>query len=114
MTTQTTTAPAPLDSKRIGPALTRYRALAWITGIWLLVLTGSVIAKYGFGVHSPFWIGAVHGWCYFAYLIVTLDLAVKVRWPLTRTGLTLLAGTVPFLSFYFEHRNTGELKQRMA
>ena len=27
----------------------------------------------------------VHGWVYFAYLLATFNLAVKVRWPLPKT-----------------------------
>ena len=65
-------------------------------------------------MHPPSWIAVVHGWVYFAYLIVTADLAVKVRWPIARTVGTLLAGTVPFLSFYVEHRNAKQVKQEFS
>ena len=120
MTTSSETDPAATPaadrphSVKVGPALLRYRVLAWTTGVWLLVLTGDVVVKYGFGVHTPSWIAVVHGWVYFAYLIVTADLAVKVRWPIRRTIGTLLAGTVPFLSFYVEHRNATQVKRDFA
>ncbi|MFD6225184.1 DUF3817 domain-containing protein [Nocardia asteroides] len=97
---------------KIGPALQRYRVLAWVTGLWLLLLTGEMIAKYGFGVDTPSWIAVVHGWVYFAYLLVTADLAVKVRWPIGRTVGTLIAGTIPLLSFFVEHRNAKDVKQQ--
>ncbi|KQU29381.1 MULTISPECIES: DUF3817 domain-containing protein [unclassified Rhodococcus (in: high G+C Gram-positive bacteria)] len=104
----------PTD-RRIEPALLRYRVLAYATGVWLLVLTAEMVAKYIFGVENlPGWIAIVHGWVYFAYLIVTLDLAVKVRWPVGRTIGTLLAGTVPFLSFVIEHRRTQQVKRDFA
>ncbi|MEU4316991.1 DUF3817 domain-containing protein [Nocardia sp. NPDC024068] len=110
-----TTAPeapaGPTGDRRIAGALLRYRVLAWITGLWLLFLTAEMIAKYGFGVDTPSWIAVVHGWAYFIYLILTADLAVKVRWPIQRTIGTLLAGTVPLLSFFVEHRNTKQVKQ---
>ena len=76
-TDENTTAPsldqaAPAgDAAKIRPALQRYRVLAWVTGLWLLLLTGEMIAKYGFGVDTPSWIAVVHGWVYFAYLLVT-------------------------------------------
>ncbi|NMM87523.1 hypothetical protein B2J88_24745 [Rhodococcus sp. SRB_17] len=96
---------------KVRSALLRYRVLAYATGIWLLVLTAEVVAKYIFGVENlPTWIAVVHGWVYFVYLIVTLDLAVKVRWPAMRTVGTLLAGTIPFLSFYVEHKRTVQVK----
>ena len=109
-----TTGGRPTD-QRIKPALLRYRILAYATGVWLLVLTAEMVAKYIFSVENlPGWIAIVHGWVYFAYLIVTLDLAVKVRWPVGRTIGTLLAGTVPFLSFVIEHRRTQQVKQDFA
>jgi integral membrane protein len=105
---------SPANAAKIRPALLRYRTLAWTTGLWLLLLTAEVIAKYGFGVHTPNWIAVVHGWVYFVYLIVTADLAVKVRWPIPRTIGTLLAGTIPLLSFFVEHVNAKQVKHTLA
>ncbi len=108
-------APARTKDSRVAPALLRYRVLAYATGLWLLVLTAEMVAKYGFGVQDlPGWIAVVHGWVYFVYLLVTLDLAVKLRWPVGRTVGTLLAGTVPFLSFVIEHRRTQQVKRDFA
>ncbi|MDJ0360633.1 DUF3817 domain-containing protein [Rhodococcus sp. H29-C3] len=99
-------------TKKIASALLRYRVLAYATGIWLLVLTVEVVAKYIFGVENlPTWIAVVHGWVYLVYLILTVDLAIKVRWPALRTIGTLLAGTVPFLSFFVEHWRTTQVKR---
>lgn len=119
MTTDPTTStetgrPAGGDPRtaRIRSALLRYRVLAYATGIWLLVLTAEMIAKYILHVENvPNWIAVVHGWVYFVYLLVTLDLAVKVRWPIGRTIGTLLAGTIPFLSFYVEHKRTQQVRR---
>ncbi|MFC9877937.1 DUF3817 domain-containing protein [Nocardia salmonicida] len=124
MTDNNTTAPS-LDEDTVAPAgsaptakiasaLQRYRVLAWVTGLWLLLLTVEMIAKYGFGVDTPSWIAVVHGWVYFAYLLVTADLAVKVRWPIGRTVGTLIAGTIPLLSFFVEHRNAKDIKQQYS
>lgn len=105
---------APLTAEaqqKIRPALLRYRVLAYATGIWLLVLVVEMVAKYGFDNDSlPSWIPVVHGWVYLVYLILTIDLAIKVRWPALRTIGTLLAGTVPFLSFFIEHKRTKQVK----
>ncbi|CAM4480946.1 DUF3817 domain-containing protein [Nocardia ninae] len=109
--TERTLAPARTGAAKIKSALLRYRTLAWITGLWLLLLTGEMIAKYGFDVHTPSWIAVVHGWVYFVYLLVTADLAVKVRWPVLRTVGTLLAGTIPLLSFVVEHINAKKVKE---
>ncbi|MFF3227924.1 DUF3817 domain-containing protein [Nocardia suismassiliense] len=115
--TKRTLAPARTggtDTAKIKSALLRYRTLAWITGLWLLLLTGEMIAKYGFDVHTPSWIAVVHGWVYFVYLLVTADLAVKVRWPVLRTVGTLLAGTIPLLSFVVEHVNAKKVKEEFG
>jgi integral membrane protein len=113
-TTQAATPATPIagaTAAKVEPALLRYRVLAWTTGLWLLLLTGEMIAKYGFDVHTPSWIAVVHGWVYFVYLLVTADLAVKVRWPVPRAIGTLLAGTIPLLSFFVEHVNAKQVKQ---
>ncbi|NLG55507.1 MAG: DUF3817 domain-containing protein [Rhodococcus sp.] len=102
----------PEKRKAIKGSLLRYRVLAYATGVWLLVLTAEMIAKYVFKVQDlPGFIAIVHGWVYFVYLLLTLDLAVKVRWPIGRTVGTLLAGTVPFLSFFVEHKRTQQVKR---
>ncbi|TSD93352.1 DUF3817 domain-containing protein [Skermania sp. ID1734] len=106
VSTETTT-----DPKRIASTLLRYRVLAWTTGLWLLVLTSELIARYGFAVENFKWVEPVHGWVYFVYFILTIDLAVKVRWPIMRTIATLIAGTIPFLSFFAEHSRTAQVKR---
>lgn len=117
-TTATTSAPT-LSRAKVGPALLRYRVLAWITGVCLLALCTHLIVNYGFHGHLPNWIPVLHGWVYVVYVLLTFDLAVKARWLGTRDGqirtvLTLLAGMIPFLSFYLEHRNAEELKSRLV
>lgn len=98
-------------TQKISSALLRYRVLAYATGIWLLVLVTEMVAKYIFKVENvPNWIAVVHGWVYLVYLVLTVDLAIKVRWPAARTIGTLLAGTIPFLSFYVEHKRTKQVK----
>ncbi|WP_040525863.1 DUF3817 domain-containing protein [Gordonia effusa] len=106
--------PATTPVEKVRGALLRYRALAWITGVWLLLLVVEMIAKYGFDVDGFGWVGVVHGWIYFAYLIFTVDLAIKVRWPVGKTVVTAIAGTIPFLSFYFEHIRTKDVKEQFG
>jgi integral membrane protein len=40
------------------------------------------------------------------YLAATFDLSRRADWPLKRMLLVMLAGTVPFVSFYAERRVT--------
>ena len=40
---------ATASPDKIRSALLRYRVMAWITGLWLLLLVVELVAKYGFG-----------------------------------------------------------------
>jgi len=92
-------------------ALLRYRIIAWIVGVFLLVLTVGVVLRY------TDWLGyqtavvsrtvsPIHGFGYMLYLAACLDLAVRRRWSLVRTLLIMLAGTVPLMSFIAERAVT--------
>jgi integral membrane protein len=95
-------------------ALLRYRVLAWITGLWLLLLVAELTLKYGFDVDALDFVPIVHGWVYFVYLIMAVDLAIKVRWSAGKIIWTALAGTIPFLSFVVEHQRTKEVKAQFG
>ena len=53
-----------------------------------------------------------HGWLYVIYLIVGVDLAFRVRYSVPRTLLILIAGTVPFASFFAEAAVHRDLERR--
>ena len=115
-----TTAPPPEaptteeTRRRVRGALLRYRVLAWVTGIWLLLLVAEMVAKYILKLEMPSWTMAIppaHGFVYLVYLLLTLDLAIKARWRVPVTLVTLIAGTIPFLSFYVEHLRTREVRE---
>jgi integral membrane protein len=90
-------------------ALIRFRVLAYIVGVLLLVLVCVAMPlKYLAG--KPLLVeivGPTHGLLYMVYLAMSFDLAVRARWSLTRTVLVLLAGTVPGMSFVAERKATG-------
>jgi len=87
-------------------ALTRFRVMAYLVGLMLLVLVGVAMPlKYLAGrPHVGDLVAPVHGFLYIVYVLATLDLAFRCRWSLLRTGLVLLAGAVPFLSFVIERK----------
>ncbi|HSV67939.1 MAG TPA: DUF3817 domain-containing protein [Mycobacteriales bacterium] len=96
-------------------ALTRYRVIAYVVGVALLVLTAGVVVKYaGHNDTVVQVVGPIHGFLYIVYLALAYDLARRAGWPLGRTVLVLLAGTVPFLTFVAEHQVTKELRARAA
>ncbi len=88
-------------------ALLRFRVIAWITGVFLIVLTIGVVLRYTdwLGVTTDVVsrsVSPVHGFGYLLYVAACLDLAVRRRWSLVRTVLIMIAGTVPFMSFVAE------------
>ena len=86
--------------------LKRYRIMAFTTGVVLILGTIALIMKVS-GVHHMepgtglLWVA--HGWLYLIYVIVTAMLGVRLRWPLPRFALVMLAGTIPTMSFVAEH-----------
>lgn len=91
-------------------ALTRYRVMAYVVGVLLLLLVFvHVPLKYIWHIETP--IAIFHGWMYMIYLVTVVDLAMRCRWQIfPRTFLIALAGTVPFFSFYAEHKATAWAK----
>ncbi|GAA0797312.1 DUF3817 domain-containing protein [Spirilliplanes yamanashiensis] len=85
-------------------ALTRYRVIAWIVGVVLiaLVVVGMPMKYLGDNDVVVATIGPGHGFLYMLYLVASWDLSRRAGWPLQRMLLVMLAGTIPFLSFYCE------------
>lgn len=97
--------------ERIRTALLGYRVMAWTTGIWLIALCYELVVHYIVKVaNPPTWIGVVHGWVYFTYVLAAFNLAVKVRWPMPKTIGVLLAGTIPLVGIIVEHYQTRNVK----
>jgi len=105
----------PMDQTPVGQvpprlhgALLRYRVLAYTVGVGLVVLVcvGVPLQIWGDNDLVVAIVGTAHGWLYMVYVVLTFDLARRARWPIGRTIAVILAGTVPFLSFYAERRST--------
>ncbi|MFD9126916.1 DUF3817 domain-containing protein [Kitasatospora sp. NPDC059571] len=98
--------------------LTRYRALAYTTGVLLILLTLGVIAKYVLGVAgaSGFTtaVGIAHGWLFVVYLVFAFDLGTKAKWPIGKLAWVLVAGTIPTAAFFVERGVTREITPLIA
>lgn len=107
----TSATPQPPVTPAVRSALTRFRVIAYIVGVMLLLLLFVAMPlKYLADDASAMdVIGPLHGFLYVVYLLATFDLFRRVRWSFVRLVLTALAGTIPFLSFYAERRTTHEL-----
>ncbi|MDG4820373.1 DUF3817 domain-containing protein [Asanoa sp. WMMD1127] len=87
-------------------ALTRYRIIAYIVGVVLIVLVviGMPLKYIGDNATVVETVGPAHGFLYMIYLIAVFDLGRRARWPIGRMLLVMLAGTIPFVSFYAERK----------
>jgi integral membrane protein len=102
------------DPDAAARALVFFRVMAFIVGIGLLLLVAEVILKYGFDNGALDWWPQPHGFVYLVYIGATANLGFKVGWSLTRMVLVMLAGVVPFLSFWAEHRVAREVRARLT
>lgn len=112
-----------MDTKKVKAALLRYRVMAYIVGVLLVVLICvGMPLKYlaydpnlnALGGTINMVLGIGHGWLYMALLITAIDLGRRVRWTWKRLLLIALAGTVPFLSFVAERSATKDVQQKLA
>lgn len=119
--------------------LTPYRVMATVVGVLLivLILIGVPLANFdgssmwgifpstpelttpGSSAHDlGEWIthtlGVAHGWLYMIFLLFAFMLSRRAEWSPGFTVVTLLAGTVPILSFWAEHRATRDVRHRLA
>lgn len=96
--------------------LTRYRVMACITACTLLVFTGFIVVKYGFGRGEDLTlvVSQVHGLFFLLYVVFAFDLGQKAKWPLGRLLWVLVAGCVPFAAFFVERRVAAETAPLLA
>lgn len=100
-------------------ALRRYRVMALVTGVMLLVLCVELLLKYVVGVGDDVmrwvaWVPFAHGWIYVVYLVTVLDLWSTMRWRLGRLVTMVLAGVVPVMSFVVERAVHRDGVERLA
>ncbi len=112
MAAESTTHASRTLPPKVQGALTRYRVLAYAVGVMLLVLVlVAVPLRYAAGIPEVSKVvSPIHGFLYIVYLVAAFDLALKARWTARGTVLVLLAGVVPFLSFWAERRVTSRVR----
>ena len=84
-------------------AVLRYRVMAYVTGVVLIVLcfVGIPLQVAGYPAVAND-VGVLHGILYIIYLVVAWILARKLRLATKPTVLMLLAGTIPVMTFIVE------------
>jgi integral membrane protein len=96
--------------------LKAYRALAYITGVGLILLCAFCVSWYGFGVGSSgvMIVGTIHGWAFMAYAATAFTLGMKLKWSNRKLIAILLAGTIPTCSFIAERRVMRDIEAQIA
>jgi integral membrane protein len=96
-----------------------YRVLALVVGLLLVTLTVGMVLKYGltegtdlqtFGDSLTGVVALMHGWIYIVYVVVAFLLSRRAGWSLGFLALMLVAGLVPFLIFWVEHKVVADLR----
>ncbi|MDP4746520.1 MAG: DUF3817 domain-containing protein [Candidatus Nanopelagicales bacterium] len=84
-------------------ALARFKFIAYLAGVILILFTIEIIIKYTLGPEIP-WFAQLHGIVYMIYVVIAFDISRRAKLSLSQTLLVLLAGTVPVMSFIAEKR----------
>jgi integral membrane protein len=96
-------------------ALLRYRVMAFVVGVTLLLFCLALVLKYVTkSIESDSVVAIAHGWLFMVFVLLGLDLGFRMRWSLGRLALMTLSGMVPFLSFYAEHKVTGWVRAELG
>ena len=108
-----------------------YKVLATVVGISIIILilialplnelhrvnaawfpVGSAAQRFGDGINI--YLGTAHGFIYMLFLLVAFLLSRMARWPIVFTAVTLLCGTIPFLSFWAEKRAVRDVETKLG
>ena len=103
------------NPETVRKALTPFKVMAFIVGVGLLVLVLEMLLKYGPWKNDVLaWWAMPHGFLSMIYLVATFNLGTAARWPLSKIIKVMLAGIVPFLSFWVERKVAHEVDGRLA
>lgn len=85
-------------------AVLRYRVMAFITGVLIIVVVfaGIPLQIWGHNTVITGPVATVHGFLYIVYIVVAYMLAARLHMKPKPTVILLLAGTVPVMTFIVE------------
>ncbi len=84
-------------------ALARFKFIAYLAGVVLILFTVEITLKYSGILEIP-WFAQLHGIVYMVYVVIAFDMSRKAKLSLRETFLVLIAGTIPVMSFVAESR----------
>ena len=84
-------------------ALARFKFIAYLAGIVLILFTIEIVLKYSGILEIP-WFAQLHGIVYMVYVVIAFDMSRRAKLSLRDTFLVLIAGTIPVMSFIAESK----------
>jgi integral membrane protein len=84
-------------------ALARFKFIAYLAGIVLILFTFEIVLKYSGILEIP-WFAQLHGIVYMVYVVIAFDMSRRAKLSLRDTFLVLIAGTIPVMSFIAESK----------
>ena len=84
-------------------ALARFKFIAYLAGVVLILFTIEITLKYSGILEIP-WFAQLHGIVYMVYVVIAFDISHRAKLSLRDTFLILIAGTIPVMSFIAESR----------
>jgi len=84
-------------------ALARFKFIAYLAGIVLILFTIEIVLKYSGILEIP-WFAQLHGIVYMIYVVIAFDVSRRAKLSLRDTFLVLIAGTIPVMSFIAESK----------
>ncbi|MFC8225595.1 DUF3817 domain-containing protein [Streptomyces sp. NPDC057287] len=96
--------------------LTRYRVMAYVTAVMLMILCVCMVFKYGFdtGEGLTLVVSQLHGVLFIIYLVFAFDLGSKAKWPVGKLLWVLVSGTIPTAAFFVERKVVREIEPLVA
>ncbi len=90
--------------------------MAYTTAVLLIILVfaGIPLQVWDHNLWIVEVVGTMHGYLYLVYLLVAFDFTRKLRVPVARMLLVLLAGTVPFAAIVAERLLTRRYERELA
>ncbi|MBW9207703.1 DUF3817 domain-containing protein [Mumia sp. zg.B53] len=102
--------------------LAAYRVLALVVSFFVIAVVGGWIIKM-VSAEGSTWhdigeftasISPIHGVFYMVLLVITAVLSRQAGWSVGFTVTTMVLATIPFVSFWAEHRATRHTKELWA
>ena len=93
-------------------ALSNFRIIALLEGFsYLALLIIAMPLKYWFQIPAPVkYMGWLHGVLFILYIILLIQVFIKLRWTFQKTVIAFIVSFVPFGTFWLDVKLKEEIK----